>query len=115
MADKGAMQNPINIEVAFALPQRQEIRELVVEQGCTASEAVAKSGILEKYASFLSPDSEPAMGIFSRPLNGVELPLPADYVLQENDRVEIYRPLEKDPKQARLERAARAKEEKKKG
>ena len=45
------------------------------------------------------------MGIFSQPLNGKVLPEPSDYILQSGDRIEIYRPLLIDPKQARLNRA----------
>ena len=49
------------------------------------------------------------MEIFSRPVDGKTLPLPRVYQLQPRDRVEIYRPLVIDPKQARLARAAKAK------
>ena len=97
----------IRIEVAFALPHRQEIIELIVQKGCTAQEAIKESAIQEKFPEFSLDVS--ACGIFSRPLNGKEMPLPADYVLEENDRVEIYRPLEKDPKQARLDRIRKKK------
>jgi putative ubiquitin-RnfH superfamily antitoxin RatB of RatAB toxin-antitoxin module len=45
------------------------------------------------------------MGIFSQPLNGKVLPTPSEYIVQPKDRVEIYRPLLADPKQARLRRA----------
>lgn len=102
MDEIGKEAGSIRVEVAFALPDRQEIIELLVRKGCTAEEAVKDSGIQEKFPEF-SLDGL-VCGIFSRPLNGKEMPLPADYVLEENDRVEIYRPLEKDPKQARLDR-----------
>ena len=92
----------IRVEVAFATPDQQEIVELQVEQGCTAKEAVDKSGIADRFPAF--PADSVSLGIFSRPLNGVDLPSPDDYVLADGDRVEIYRPLAMDPKQARLER-----------
>jgi putative ubiquitin-RnfH superfamily antitoxin RatB of RatAB toxin-antitoxin module len=38
-------------------------------------------------------------------LDGKGRPLPHEYVLQPEDRVEIYRPLTIDPMQARLARA----------
>jgi putative ubiquitin-RnfH superfamily antitoxin RatB of RatAB toxin-antitoxin module len=97
----------IGVEVAFALPEKQVIRSLTVAAGTTAEQAVEQSGITRQFpgVDFLSL----AMGIFSRPLDGVELPLPGEYVLQAGDRVEIYRPLVMDPKQARLERARRGK------
>ena len=95
-------QDEIKVEVAFALPERQEIIALTVAPGCTALDAVELSGIKLKFPA-LDSDSL-ALGVFSRPLNGVVLPLPGEYVLEEGDRVEIYRPLLHDPKHARIER-----------
>ena len=40
------------------------------------------------------------MGIF-----GKVVKVPADHILREGDRVELYRPLKIDPKQARMNRA----------
>lgn len=105
ITDKLPAQHLIKVEVAIALPQRQEVHELLVSRGCTALEAVEQSGLREKYRDYLDQDGTPALGIFSRPLNGVVLPMPQDYVLEEHDRVEIYRPLVTDPKQARRNRA----------
>lgn len=96
------MKDEIRIEVAFALSDHQELIALKVNSGCTALEAVQQSGINNKFPELDLDGME--LGIFSRPLNGVVLPLPEDYVLKENDRVEIYRPLINDPKHARLER-----------
>ena len=95
----------IRVEVAYAHPRRQVIVELTVSKGCTAREAVDLSGIAGQFPELSG--QQLALGIFSRPLNGVELPLPEVYVLEAGDRVEIYRPLMMDPKQARLERARR--------
>jgi hypothetical protein len=93
----------IRVEVVYALPQRQTIVTLDVRPGCTATQAVALSGI-EKNISGLDRESL-ELGIFSRPLNGKDLALPHEYELKDGDRIEIYRPLLVDPKQARLERA----------
>jgi uncharacterized protein len=100
----------INVEVAYALPDRQRIKALKVQRGCTALAAVSQSGITLEF-----PEINPAeadMGIFAKNLDGKTLPLPADYVLKVGDRVEIYRPLQVDPKAARLQRAAKVKEAK---
>lgn len=110
MTNKVPVSQQIMVEVAIALPERQEILTLTVARGCTATEAVELSGFRDKYREALGNTESLALGIFSRPLNGVELPLPVDYVLEEHDRVEIYRPLAKDPKQARRERAAKGKQ-----
>ena len=109
MADTDQATKTIRVEVAFALPDRQEIVALQVHEGSTAEEAIALSSIQDLFPSVAL--SELARGIFGRPLNGRELPLPDDYILQENDRVEIYRALENDPKQARMDRVKKARQE----
>jgi len=96
----------ILVEVAYALPEKQRIIQLYVPPGTTALQAVKQSGIVNEFPMI---DLETAlMGIFSRLLDGSVNPSPADYVLRRRDRVEIYRPLQIDPKQARLARAAKA-------
>ncbi len=95
----------IPVEVAYATPQRQLLIPLEVSVGTTALEAVRQSGILREFPQ-IDPENDP-MGIFSSQLNGKDWPLPGDYRLQENDRVEIYRPLLVDPRQARLARAGK--------
>jgi len=108
------VENPdgrITVEVAYALPQRQRIIEVTVPNGTSAFDAVLQSGIAQAF-----PDIDLAtasMGIFSKPLDGKALPLPQDYRLKPHDRVEIYRPLLIDPKEARLARAAKVKAAKK--
>lgn len=100
----------IVVEVAYALPERQKIIALNVAPGTTALEAVRRSGIAVHFPD-IDVDSAD-MGIFSKALDGKALPVPAEYVLEEHDRVEIYRPLQIDPKAARLARAEKAKKRK---
>lgn len=95
----------INVEVVYALPDEQAVVSLQVADGTTALQAAIQSGLAERFA--LNLEAMP-MGIYSRALDGRSLPLPGDYLLREHDRVEIYRPLTIDPKQARLQRAERA-------
>lgn len=100
--------NSITVEVAYALPERQRIVRLQVQPGCTALEAVRRSGIDREFPGL---DIEHAdMGIFAKNLDGKLLPTPAEYVLKPRDRVEIYRPLQADPKAARAQRAAKVKD-----
>ena len=101
-------EEPITVEVAYALPEQQLLLSLQVPRGTTAREAVRLSRIAEQFEG-LDVEGSP-MGIFSRRLNGKDLPLPEDYVLQSRDRIEIYRPLTIDPKQARLTRAKKTKD-----
>lgn len=104
-SDASPGQRMISIEVAWAVPRRHWLRKLSVPAGTTARQVVIQSGINEQWPEvdvWRAP-----LGIFSRKLDGVQQPLPEEYVLQPGDRVEIYRPLEIDPKQARRRRAAR--------
>ncbi|NNF15245.1 MAG: RnfH family protein [Gammaproteobacteria bacterium] len=101
MTDSGKPAPPlahqIRCEVVFATPAKQVLLALQVDAGTTAGEAVKLSGISAEF-----PDADfsaPALGIFSRPVK-------AEYVLEDGNRVEIYRPLEADPKEVRRALAA---------
>ncbi|TVZ40244.1 hypothetical protein P886_4668 [Alteromonadaceae bacterium 2753L.S.0a.02] len=98
---------PIAVEVAYARPDKQKIIELLVEPGTTALLAVQKSGITELFPEI---DLESAnLGIFGQALGAKGLKPPREHVLKAGDRVEIYRPLIADPKEARRKRAEKAK------
>ncbi|WP_421911383.1 RnfH family protein [Marinobacter sp.] len=88
----------IRVEVAFARPDRQEIISLSVEEGTTAVEAVKRSGIVAIFPE-VDPESDD-MGVFGKVIKN-----PSAHELRDGDRVEVYRPLQIDPKQARLNRA----------
>ncbi|OKO99697.1 RnfH family protein [Xenorhabdus eapokensis] len=90
----------MNIEVVYALPERQYLRNVKVSQGATVEQAIVTSGLLT-----LRNDIDLAknkVGIYSRPAKLTD-------TLEEGDRVEIYRPLVADPKEMRRKRAERAK------
>ncbi|MGI9251784.1 MAG: RnfH family protein [Pseudohongiellaceae bacterium] len=93
----------IEVEVAYADQDEQLIIPLYVPAGTTALEAARQSGITQTFAG-LDLESSP-MGIFSTPLNGKGKPTPDQYVLKAGDRVEIYRPLLINPKEARRQRS----------
>ena len=89
------------VEVAYALPDKQSLISLEVEEGTTIKEAIEASGVLDTYNQIdLTRDK---VGIFSKFAR-------LDTVLREKDRIEIYRPLIADPKKVRKERAAKGKE-----
>jgi len=93
----------ISVEVAYALPHKQKIISLQVEPGTSALQAVERSGITDHF-----PDIDLAtakMGIFGQSLGGKGADAAAKRVLHQGDRVEIYRPLNSDPKEARRKRA----------
>lgn len=99
------MTDRFNVEVAYAEHDKQLIKSLEVDQGTTAIQAVQASGIAEEFP-VLDGDAELELGIFSKKC------LPDD-VLQPGDRVEIYRPLLIDPKEARRLKAEVAERRKK--
>ncbi|SDR68343.1 hypothetical protein SAMN05216198_0026 [Halopseudomonas litoralis] len=94
----------ITVEVAYALPDKQRIIRLAVPIGTTALEAARLSGIAEHFPGLDVDGSD--MGVF-----GKTVVKPAERVLTEGERVELYRPLIADPKEARKQRAARARGE----
>ncbi len=93
----------MKVEVAYATPEKQEIVPVEVKGGATMSEAVTYSGI-----DRLFPGLDPCqtdMGIFGKVVRD-----PSTYILREGDRIELYRPLKIDPKEARLNRARKKKD-----
>jgi hypothetical protein len=89
----------IVVEVAYALPDKQQIVMLEVSPGTTARAAVLQSGIEQ---SFPEIDVHAArLGIFGKAVKD-------DQKLRAGDRVEIYRELIADPKEVRKRRAAEA-------
>ncbi|HSI46028.1 MAG TPA: RnfH family protein [Methylophilus sp.] len=87
----------INVEVAYALPQKQAIISIEVKTGTTALEAIEQSGLLLEYPELSLKNCK--IGVFGKVVS-----LAA--VLQPLDRVEIYRSLIADAKEARRLRAA---------
>lgn len=96
-----ASADAIDVEVVYGLPQEQALLRLTVPAGTTAREAVRLSRLAERFAG-LDPERDP-LGVFGKLLKE-----PEAYVLQAGERVEIYRPLLIDPKEARRLRAERA-------
>lgn len=94
------MAEKINVEVVYALPQKQALVALKLEEGATVRQAIEASGLLEKYPEIDLAKNK--LGVFAK------LAKP-DGVLRDKDRVEIYRPLIADPKEVRKQRAAEGK------
>jgi putative ubiquitin-RnfH superfamily antitoxin RatB of RatAB toxin-antitoxin module len=92
----------INVEVSYALPSRQQIIALQVDEGCNVFDAALQSGIDKQFPGLDIASSN--MGIFGKVSSN-----PRQELLKEGDRVEIYRPLIADPKEVRKVRAAKIK------
>jgi putative ubiquitin-RnfH superfamily antitoxin RatB of RatAB toxin-antitoxin module len=93
------MPDAISVEVAYALPEKQEVISLRLPADSTLLKAVEASGLLEKY-----PEIDPGknrFGIFAKPVR-------PDTLLRDRDRVEIYRPLLADPRATRAARAEKS-------
>lgn len=86
----------MKVTVAYATPQEQVEISLEVSPHCSVALAIRQSGILQRFPEINF--QKISVGIFSRSTT-------LETVLQAGDRVEIYRPLKIDPKQARLKRA----------
>lgn len=86
----------MTVEVAYATPEKQLILAVEVPVGATAAEAVRLSGIEEHFVG-IDLEKDP-LGVFGRKVK-------RDRVLQSGERVEIYRPLQADPKHVRRELA----------
>jgi len=90
----------IRIEVVYASPSEQRVIELFLPEGTTVQQAAEKSGMTEHFPEIDLTTSP--MGVY-----GKVIKKPGEHVLHEHDRVEIYRALIADPKQARARRAAK--------
>lgn len=86
--------------MVYALAERQALIAITVPSGATVGEAVEQSGIAEQFPE--QDLSACTLGIWGR-LAG------SDQLLQDGDRIEIYRPLNIDPREARRKLAAEGK------
>lgn len=90
----------VQVEVAFAREDEQVIFQVDADAGLTAREAIERSGVLRHFPEINLATNK--IGVFGKVAS-------LDRVLVSGDRVEIYRPLIADPKQARKKRAAEGK------
>ncbi|WP_422422666.1 RnfH family protein [Pseudomonas sp. GZD-222] len=90
----------MQVEVVYATAEQQWLLVVEVAPGTTLREAVRLSGIVGQ-VSGLDVEACP-LGIFGKVVSE-----PAKQVVEEGDRIEIYRPLLVDPKEVRKQRAAK--------
>ncbi len=88
----------IRVEIVYAEPQHSIIRPFTLTAGALVRDALAKAA---SDPAFSQVDLENSpVGIFGKLTR-------ADQVLNDGDRIEIYRPLKQEPKVARRSRAAK--------
>lgn len=91
-----AVAEQIDIELAYATPASQELLKLSVPRHSTVAEAIELSGIASRITDQQLAGLQ--AGIWGRPVA-------RQHRLKDGDRVELYRPLLRDPKDARRLRA----------
>ncbi|MDN5681383.1 MAG: RnfH family protein [Ewingella sp.] len=90
----------IRVEVVYALPERQYLRTVKLEEGSTVEQAIVASGLLELRKDIDLKSNK--VGVYSRPVKLAD-------IIADGDRIEIYRPLIADPKELRRLRAEKSK------
>lgn len=91
-----AIADDIAVEVVYALSEQAYVVPLKVKKNTTLRQAIESSGILQKCPEIDLNQNK--TGIYSRLKE-------LNTVLRNGDRVEIYRDLKVDPKEARRRRA----------
>ena len=79
----------MKIGIAYALPRRQVWIDVELPDGATIQQAIERSGILKQFPEINLEQQK--VGVFSK-LSKL------DTILNDGDRVEIYRPITCDPK-----------------
>ena len=100
------MAEKILVEVAYGLPDKQELLSLQLDKGALVQDAIEQSGILDDFPEIDLKKNK--VGVFGKITQ-------LSHQLRDKDRVEIYRPLIADPKEVRKKRAAEGKRMKKGG
>ena len=86
----------MQVSIVFSTPVRFWREFVVIKAGTTVNQALAQSSFSKEFPEYT--DHMPAVGIYGVLCDG-------ERVLQENDRIELYRPLVFDPQQTRRRRA----------
>ncbi|MFM8342317.1 MAG: RnfH family protein [Methylomonas sp.] len=86
----------MDIEVAYAKANQQTVLRLQIVNSITVEQAIIESGILQQWPEIDLQKNK--VGIFGQLCE-------LDKILNAGDRVEIYRPLQKDPMDARRQKA----------
>ena len=87
----------MQVEVAFATSDSEFLKTVEVPAGANAMDALEASGFFQQFPEYA--ELPEGIGIFGKLVK-------PDTVLKEGDRVEVYRPLQVDPKESRRRRAA---------
>lgn len=98
MADHMTGQETIHVEVAYGTAVDQKIIAIELPRGSSVVDAVNQSGIRALFSELASDQVAFSFGVFGEVVE-------PQTRLNQHDRVEIYRPLTVDPRDARRRRA----------
>jgi putative ubiquitin-RnfH superfamily antitoxin RatB of RatAB toxin-antitoxin module len=90
----------IKVEVVYGLAHKQKLLSLPISKGSTVEQAIIESGMLALFSEIDLKENK--VGIWNK---AVKL----SQIVEDLDRIEIYRPLIADPKEVRKRRAEKAK------
>jgi len=82
----------MRVEVVFALAEKQALLVVEVPDGSTVGAAIENSRLARQFPEI--DTGELQAGVWGKPVD-------RDHIVREGDRVELYRPLEMDPRDAR--------------
>jgi putative ubiquitin-RnfH superfamily antitoxin RatB of RatAB toxin-antitoxin module len=91
------MTDTLAVEVVLATPRKQVLLTVHIDAGATVAEVIAASGIEARF---------PDLAVAKMPVGVWGKQVPGNTVVKTGDRVELYRPLEIDPREARRQRAS---------
>jgi len=80
------------VEIVFASPERQSLQKVSVTSGDTVADVIAKSALREEFSEYEIDGL--AVGIWGHEAQRTQ-------AVKAGDRIEVYRPLELDPREAR--------------
>ncbi|MFT6031854.1 MAG: putative ubiquitin-RnfH superfamily antitoxin RatB of RatAB toxin-antitoxin module [Arenicella sp.] len=94
-----SFMHTINVSLVYATEKKQWLYEAPVGRGTSAQELIQDSGFMVEIEALFERQLETLdIGVFSQKVAH-------DYLLQDGDRLEIYRPLTADPKEVRRQLA----------
>jgi putative ubiquitin-RnfH superfamily antitoxin RatB of RatAB toxin-antitoxin module len=82
----------MQVEVVFALAEKQVLRAVELPEGATVAEVIEASNIAQQF---------PGIDLGKLPSGVWGKRVERSYVVRDGDRVELYRSLENEPREAR--------------
>jgi len=98
--DGSINDDKVTIEVVYGVPHKQKILTLILAEGATVEQAILASGVIDLFPEIDLKVNK--VGIWNKATKLSE-------VVNDLDRIEVYRPLIADPKDVRKRRAEKAK------